>query len=88
MGVPVVTLYGERHSTRFGLSILKNIALEKLAAATFEEYISRAVALAADKDLLKNLRENLREVMKNSPLMDAKAYVKELEEFYMAAVEQ
>jgi len=88
MGVPVVTLYGARHGTRFGLSILKNLALEKLAAATFEEYISRAVALAADKNLLKNLRENLREVMKNSPLMDAKAYVKELEEFYIAAVEQ
>ena len=86
MGVPVVTLYGERHGTRFGLSILKNIALEELAAATFEEYISRAVVLAADTDLLKNLRENLRETMTNSPLMNAKEYVKELEEFYIAAI--
>lgn len=86
MGVPVVTLYGERHGTRFGLSILKNIGLETLAASTIEEYISRAVSLAGDKVLLKFLRENLREVIKNSPLMDAKNFVKELEEFYIAAM--
>ena len=68
------------------MSILKNIGLETLAASTFEEYISRAVSLAGDKVLLKFLRENLREIMKNSPLMDAKNFVKELEEFYIAAM--
>ncbi len=87
MGVPVISLYGERHGTRFGLSILKNIGLEKFAASNFEEYIQRAVALANDTDLLKNLRVNLRDVMKNSHLMNAAEYVKELEEFYIAAVE-
>ncbi|MBQ7703889.1 MAG: hypothetical protein IJT73_00440 [Selenomonadaceae bacterium] len=87
MGVPVISLYGERHGTRFGYSILKNIGLEKFAASNFEEYIQRAMELADDKELIKILRKNLRDSMKNSPLMNAKEYVQELEEFYLAAVQ-
>ncbi len=87
MGVPVISLYGDRHGTRFGLSILKNIGLDEFAVPNFEEYIKRAVALANDKNLLQILRKNLRAIMENSPLMNTKEYVQELEEFYIAACE-
>ena len=87
MGVPVISLYGERHGTRFGYSILKNIGLARFAASSFEEYIQRAVALAADKDLIKILRKNLRDMMKNSHLMNVKEYVRGLEIFYISALE-
>ena len=83
MGVPVVSLYGNRHGTRFGLSILKNVGLEELAVDSYEDYINRAVMLAGDWELLAILRKNLRIMMKKSPLMDAKNYLREIEEAFI-----
>ena len=79
MGVPVVSLYGDRMGTRIGLSILKNIGLEGLAVNSYDDYINLAVALAGDLELLKILRQNLRDMMKKSPLMDSKNYLREIE---------
>ena len=81
-GVPTVSLYGERHGTRFGLSILSNAGIGELACSTVEEYISRAVGLAQDKELLSILHKNLRRMVETSPLMDAENYVREVEESY------
>ena len=74
MGVPVVSLYGDRHGTRFGLSILTNVGLEELAVDNIDAYIKRTIELAGDWDLLRILRKNLRGMMKNSPLMDSTNY--------------
>ena len=79
MGVPVISLYGSRHGSRFGLSILKNVGVDELAVNSYDEYISRAVALAGDWELLTLLRKNLRKMMKRSPLMDSENYVREAE---------
>lgn len=81
-GVPVVTMYGERHGTRFGYSMLKNLGLEELAASNETEYISKAVALARDLPRLKQLHERLPQMMKDSPIMDYTAYVSNLEKQY------
>ena len=83
MGVPVVSMYGDRHGTRFGYSILKNIGIEELAVKNFSEYVERAVMLAADKELLSVLHKNLRTMMKNSSLMNGKLYAEEVENFYL-----
>ncbi len=82
-GVPVVSLYGDRQGTRFGLSILKNVGLDELATENIDDYISRAVGLANDTELLSILHKNLRRMMKNSPLMDSKNYVREVEESFV-----
>ena len=87
LGVPVVSLFDDRHGTRFGLSMLTNVGLPELAAATVDEYISRAVMLAGDWELLTLLRRNLRGMMKNSPLMDASAYVGHVEEIFARLVD-
>ena len=86
MGVPVVSLYGERHGTRFGLSILTNVGLDELAIASFDEYIARAVELAGDWELLKILRKNLRGMMKRSPLMDSANYLRAVEKIFVNLV--
>ena len=39
MGIPVITLAGSRHRTRFGLSMLKNVGLENCLAKTPDEYL-------------------------------------------------
>jgi protein O-GlcNAc transferase len=79
MGVPVVTLRGKTAVGRAGASILSNLKLEELIAETIEQYISIATNLANDLPRLSNLRETLRERMQRSPLMDAKAFARDME---------
>ena len=75
-------MIGDRHGSRFGFSFLSNLGLSELAAKNKEEYVNIAVALAQDRELLIALRQNLRSMMKKSPLMDGKAYMRDLEELY------
>lgn len=83
MGVPVVSLYGDRHGSRFGLSILMNVGLGGLAVDSYDAYIQTAIDLANDKNSLIAMRKELRGMMKNSPLMDAKNYVRTIEEAFV-----
>ena len=82
MGVPVVTMAGTDHGGRFGKSFLMNLGLGELVAATPEEYMERAVAIAQDKELLRAFRKNLRGMMRQSPLMDGEQYRKDLATAY------
>jgi len=83
MGVPVITLAGERHCARFGYSMLKNIGLEECIAHTEAEYIAKAVDLASNADRLNELHGGLlRQKMETSPLMDEKLYMQDLETAY------
>ncbi len=84
MGVPVISLFGTRHSTRFGYSLLMNVGLGELAAGTAEAYMERAVALAKEPLLLTELHHVLRSLMKKSPLMNGWQYVQEMENAYEA----
>ena len=83
MGVPVISLYGGRHGSRFGLSILKNVGLDELAVDSVDDYVRRAVMLAGDWELLNDLRRNLRGMMKRSPLMNSINYVRDVEKIFV-----
>ena len=82
MGVPVISLYGQRHGTRFGYSLLMNIGVGELAAATPEDYAAKAVALARDPALREGLHQRLRGMMQASPVMDGRGYTREVEAAY------
>jgi protein O-GlcNAc transferase len=82
MGVPVVTLRGDRHSARVGASILTRVGLEELITMNEEEYVSRAVGLAGVSDRLKKLRAGMRQRMIASPLCDSKAFARAVEGVY------
>lgn len=82
MGVPVVSLYGQRHGTRFGYSILCNAGLKELTAGTVEEYVEKAVQLALDKELLEALHEEIPRMFRRSHVMDAAGYMREIEGAY------
>ncbi|MBI5901341.1 MAG: tetratricopeptide repeat protein [Rhodocyclales bacterium] len=73
MGVPVVTLAGDRHASRVGVSLLNNVDLDELIAHSPEEYMQIASALADNPDRLASLRASLRERMSSSRLMDRRA---------------
>ena len=88
MGVPVVTLAGKVHRSRVGASLLSAVGLEELIANSPEDYIERAAALAEKIDKLRALRSGMRERMKNSRLMDAVTFTRNLETAYRQMFEQ
>ena len=79
MGVPVVTLRGDRHAGRVGASLLSQIGLTDLIADSVEEYVEIAVALAGDPERLDDLRRSLRPRLAASPLCDGRAFARKIE---------
>ncbi len=79
MGVPLVTLAGERFLGRVGASVLSTLGLDELVAEGEEGYVARAVALAEDRRRLADLRRSLRQTLAASPICDAPAYTKAFE---------
>jgi protein O-GlcNAc transferase len=82
MGVPVITLRGNRHAGRMVASVLTQIGLPDLIAESRDQYVEKAVQLAQDLERLAKLRSELRELVKNSPLCDGKAFTRSLEAAY------
>jgi predicted O-linked N-acetylglucosamine transferase (SPINDLY family) len=82
MGVPVVTLAGKTAVGRAGLSQLTNLGMTELAAGGEDEFVSIAKELAGDLDRLKSMRASLRERMRSSPIMDARACARSIESGY------
>ncbi|WP_238999092.1 tetratricopeptide repeat protein [Azospira restricta] len=77
MGVPVVSLAGDRHVSRVGVSLLSNAGLEDLVADGEEEYVEIAAQLASDFQNLGLIRGALRAVLKNSRLLDEAAMARD-----------
>ncbi len=82
MGVPVVSLRGDRHAARVGASLLGQVGLSDLVAASTEAYVEAAAALAGDPARLSELRHSLRRHMAASPLCDAAAFARKVEAAY------
>jgi predicted O-linked N-acetylglucosamine transferase (SPINDLY family) len=70
MGVPVVSLIGDRHASRVGLSLLTSIGHADWATENTEAYIEKATELAHDRPLRQSLRSTLREDLTKSTLCD------------------
>ena len=85
MGVPVITMRGNSHSSRFGASILENAGAPELVASSDMEYVKKAVQLANNPRLIAQFRAGIRDNMKESPLMDAAGYMQDIEKFYQFA---
>jgi protein O-GlcNAc transferase len=71
MGVPVLTLAGERFLSRQGVGLMMNAGLPEWVAANSADYLTRAVAHAGDLQKLATLRAGLRPQVLASPVFDA-----------------
>ncbi|MFZ2333462.1 MAG: tetratricopeptide repeat protein [Sideroxyarcus sp.] len=80
MGVPTLTLAGDTMLARQGASLLTCAGLDKWIAHNMEEYVSLALAHAADVDRLAQLRTRLRQQLLASPLFDAPLFAGRLED--------
>ena len=79
MGVPVVTLAGNRPFARSGASILANLDLAELVTEDARGYVATAIALAEDRPRLAQLRAGMRSRMRASPLTDADRFARDFE---------
>lgn len=82
MGVPVISLRGDRFVGRMGASILNAVGLGEFVADDEDDYIGKAKALAADVPRLAELRNGLRAQLLNSPLCDGPGFTRDLESVY------
>jgi predicted O-linked N-acetylglucosamine transferase (SPINDLY family) len=83
MGVPLITLAGDSHVSRVGVSQLSNLGLQDYIASSPDDYIAIAGRAACDLEGLSALRMSLRERMQASPLTDAAGLVGHLEAAYL-----
>ena len=79
MGVPVVTLCGERHASRVSASLLSTIGFPAGIAESRDEYVLTARLLAETPGMLRMLRRTLRDSVMRSPLCDSRFHAERLE---------
>jgi predicted O-linked N-acetylglucosamine transferase (SPINDLY family) len=79
MGVPVVSLAGDRPFARSGASILHSVALDDLVAGSEQAYVAIACKLASDHERLVALRTSLRSTLAASALTDGERFARDME---------
>lgn len=71
MGVPVLTLAGDRFLGRLGVSIAHNAGHPHWIASDRDDYVAKAIALSSDLPALAATRAAMRPRLRQSPLFDA-----------------
>jgi protein O-GlcNAc transferase len=79
MGVPVLTLRGDRFISRVGATILHNTGLDDWIADDIASYVEKAVQFASDVPALAGLRQRLRPQFVASPMCDAPRFARNFE---------
>jgi predicted O-linked N-acetylglucosamine transferase (SPINDLY family) len=88
MGVPVITLQGDRVTSRATASILNAIGRPEWIAESEKEYLDKVIALAKSVEHRKALRPRQRNRMASSPLCDARGLSRSLESAYVEMFER
>jgi predicted O-linked N-acetylglucosamine transferase (SPINDLY family) len=82
MGTPVISLAGNTHVSRVGVSLLNNLGHPEWIAHGVDDYVAKAIELARNSALRAQLRSSLRAQMLASPLMDGAAMARRMEAAY------
>ena len=86
MGVPVVTLCGERQSERVTYSILKNLGVEGGIAYSDAEYVDLACRLAEDPAARAAMSAQILQRLRDSTISDMGGYTRKLEAAFLDAI--
>ena len=79
MGLPLLTVAGQSHRARVGLSLMENLGMAEWIAASPDALVDCALRRCADLDGLAALRAGLRERVRQSPLCDGEGFTRNLE---------
>jgi len=82
MGVPVITLPGERSASRSAASILATVGLDEWIARDADDYVERARRFSGDPPLIGALRRSLRGRLRTSALTDEAGFTRQLEQAF------
>lgn len=82
MGVPVVTLVGERWIQRTSFGFLKGMGMESTCASTVKEYVDIATSLAQDVASIRTSKLERRDAFFRSAMCDTKRFTLNLESAY------
>lgn len=77
MGVPVVTVKGDRHASRVGASILSHVGLNEFIAVSSDDYVNIAVCVAQNIDSL--VRNSVKELLLASSLCNGDLFARSFE---------
>lgn len=84
-GLPVLTCPGRTFASRVGASLVQTLGLaDELVAAALDDYVERAVRLAAEPERLRAVRERLAHARTHGPLFATAAFARKLEDAYEA----
>ncbi len=84
MGIPVVSINGDRTVGRTSAAFLKRVELFDLIASDPPAYVSAACMLAVNLDRLASLRQTLRSRLKDTLLLKRVPYVRSIESVYQS----
>ena len=82
MGVPVITLAGDRFTGRMGLTMLSAVKRPEWIAANPRQYVELAVGLAGAADVRRQVRKEQRQRVRRSPLCNGPGLARALERAY------
>ena len=82
MGVPVLTLDGDRFVGRVGVALNRMLGLEDFIAKDVGDYVERAVGRISERPRLLTLRSTLRDRLRHSPVMDHAGQARALDDAY------
>lgn len=85
MGVPVVTLTGDRSVSRCGSAAMCALGLDEFVAQTPEEYLAIVQRTTANLPLLDAIRQGMRTRWRNSAMGNPAQFTRELESAYRSA---
>jgi predicted O-linked N-acetylglucosamine transferase (SPINDLY family) len=80
MGTPIISLYGDTHVSRVGLSMLTTVGYPELAVKTADEYVKLAAKLCGDFELLKEITSSIRGKALASPLFNSAVFKPDFED--------
>jgi protein O-GlcNAc transferase len=82
MGVPIISLVGEHHFSRVGLSLLSAVELDYFACKDEDEYVAKATVLASNPEALNKIRFQLRQRMMASDMCNPQKQAANMEDAY------
>ncbi|MDD2774992.1 MAG: tetratricopeptide repeat protein [Gallionella sp.] len=80
MGVPVLSMRGDRFISLTAASIAHNAGLPDWVAADEDDYVAKAVAFTSNFEHLAALRADLRQQVLASPLFDGSSFARNFED--------
>ena len=80
--ITVLTLAGKSFSARVSSSLLTAVGMEELITENLNDYEKLAIDLANNKTKLINIKQKLKENVKNYSLFNTELYCKNLETAY------